>query len=74
MISAIAFLSALHYQSREMKFVLTLLALSAVVFTACERHKFEDTKVLHEQHGAHDDSHGAAHDGADATEHKTEAH
>lgn len=37
-----------------MKLVIFLLSFSAVAFTACERHSFEDTKVLHEQHGAHD--------------------
>lgn len=46
-----------------MKLVLTLLALSTIVITSCERHKFEDVKVLHEQHGA---DHGEAHDAAHA--------
>lgn len=59
--------------SPEMKLVLTLLALSALAFTACERHKFEDTKVLHEGHGSHDDAHEKSADHSEG-EHKTEAH
>jgi hypothetical protein len=56
-----------------MKFVLTLLALSTIVITSCERHKFEDVKVMHESHGsAHDESHGGE-EHAEHGEHK-EAH
>lgn len=45
-----------------MKSVLTLLALSTIVMTSCERHKFEDVKVLHETHGAdHGEAHGESH-------------
>ncbi|MBU6327138.1 MAG: hypothetical protein KGQ89_05880 [Verrucomicrobia bacterium] len=33
-----------------MKFVLSILALSGIAITSCERHEFEETKKLHEQH------------------------
>jgi hypothetical protein len=43
-----------------MKFALVLLSLASLGFISCERHKFEDVKVLHESHGS-DHGHGDAH-------------
>lgn len=43
-----------------MKCALLLLSLTSFGVMSCERHKFEDVKVLHESHGAdHGDAHGA---------------
>jgi hypothetical protein len=45
---------------RAMKFALALLSLASFGFISCERHKFEDVKVLHESHGS-DHGHGETH-------------
>ena len=40
---------------------LYLLAAGAfLAAVSCERHSFEETKVLHEQHSDHGDGHGEA--------------
>ncbi|HEY8990529.1 MAG TPA: hypothetical protein VIM46_01005 [Luteolibacter sp.] len=51
-----------------MKVFPTLLALAAVAFVSCERHEWEETKKLHEQHhgaghGEHAEGHGDAEHG-----------
>jgi len=52
-----------------MKVFPMLLAVAAVAFVSCERHDWEETKKLHEQH------HGTGHgEHADHAEHKEEAH
>jgi hypothetical protein len=52
-----------------MKVFPMLLAVAAVAFVSCERHDWEETKKLHEQH------HGAGHgEHADHADHKEEAH
>lgn len=43
-----------------MKFALALLSLASLGFMSCERHKFDEVKVLHESHGS-DHGHGDAH-------------
>ncbi len=44
---------------------LTLIATAAVVFLgACDKHSFEQTKVLHEKYSEH--AAGAAHEGGHA--------
>lgn len=56
-----------------MKVFPMLLAATAVAFVSCERHDWEDTKKLHEQH--HGAGHAAeGHGHADHAEHKGEAH
>lgn len=68
-----------------MKVFPMLLALAAVAFVSCERHDWEETKKLHEQHhgaghGDHAEAHGEhadAHHGetkAAEGEHKEAAH
>jgi hypothetical protein len=54
-----------------MKLALFFLSLASLGVISCERHKFEDVKVLHQSHGAdhgaHADEHGA--DGEKKAEH-----
>jgi hypothetical protein len=54
-----------------MKLALLFLSLASLGVISCERHKFEDVKVLHESHGADHGDHGAHADehGAHADEH-----
>ncbi|WP_338287475.1 hypothetical protein [Luteolibacter sp. LG18] len=40
-----------------------LLVLATVAFVSCERHDWEETKKLHESHGAHGAAHGGEHGG-----------
>ncbi|MGC4013805.1 MAG: hypothetical protein QM755_04695 [Luteolibacter sp.] len=40
-----------------------LLVLATAAFVSCERHDWEETKKLHESHGAHGAAHGG-HEGA----------
>lgn len=47
---------------RAMKFALALLSLASFGVISCERHKFEEVKVLHESHGS-DHGHGDSHTG-----------
>ena len=56
--------------SREMKFVLSILAVSGIALTSCERHDFEETKKLHEQH----ESHGAGAGSHGSTKHEEPGH
>lgn len=42
-----------------MKLALLFLSLASLGVISCERHKFEDVKVLHESHGADHGDHGA---------------
>jgi len=42
-----------------MKLALLFLSLASLGVISCERHKFEDVKVLHESHGADHGEHGA---------------
>lgn len=44
-----------------MKFAALLLSLACLGFVSCERHKFEDVKVLHQSHGHADHGHSADH-------------
>lgn len=62
-----------------MKVFPMLLALAAVAFVSCERHDWEETKKLHEQHhgaghghGEHAEAHGETK--AAEGEHKEAAH
>jgi hypothetical protein len=52
-----------------MKLALMMLALVAVGITSCERHKFEDVKVLHQSHGDHGDHGGDSAHGEKKAEH-----
>jgi len=40
----------LVYHSAVMKFVFSIIAVSGIAITSCERHDFKETKKLHEQH------------------------
>jgi hypothetical protein len=44
-----------------MKFAALLLSLACLGVVSCERHKFEDVKVLHQSHGHDDHGHGDDH-------------
>ena len=53
------------YYLGVMKFVLSIIAVSGIAITSCERHNFEETKKLHEQHGSQH---------ADAKSHESTTH
>lgn len=42
-----------------MKLALLFLSMASLGVISCERHKFEDVKVLHQSHGADHGDHGA---------------
>ncbi|MFT3991709.1 MAG: hypothetical protein QM680_09915 [Luteolibacter sp.] len=76
----VAFPDRLFIESAVMKFFPLLLAVVSVTFISCERHSFEETKVLHQSHGAHaehgahdDHGHGAEENGHGEHEAKPEA-
>lgn len=59
-----------------MKFLSQVLfsaGLIGFVLTGCERHEFEDTKVLHLEHGHHGEADPAAHP-AEGAHAKVDAH
>ncbi|MDG2126321.1 MAG: hypothetical protein P8J87_21645 [Verrucomicrobiales bacterium] len=47
-------------------FVISTALATCLYFGACERHSFEDTKVLYQPHGGSHDEHG--HEGEDSHE------
>ena len=59
---------SIRYTRRGMKSIV-LFAAAGLFLVSCERHDWEDTKVLHEKHGhsahgeGHGDDHGADHGG-----------
>ena len=53
-------------QGAPMKMFRLLAAATLLAATSCERHSWEETKVLHEQHGDH--GHGEAHGDEHAAE------
>ena len=55
-----------------MKFLLTFLALSTLSLISCERHEFEETRKLHDEHAATGEAHGSEHATPAEEEHKTE--
>lgn len=52
-----------------MKFAALLISLTCFGIVSCERHKFEDVKVLHESHGHSDSVHADAHAEGDKKAH-----
>ena len=55
-----------------MKFFLTFLTLSTLSLISCERHDFEETRKLHDEHSAAGEAHGAGHETPVDAEHKAE--
>lgn len=55
-----------------MKVFPMLLAVAAVAFVSCERHDWEETKKLHEQH--HGAAHGEHAEHGEPAAHAEEAH
>ncbi len=54
-----------------MNYFLTLLTLSTFALISCERHDFEETRKLHDEHGSAE-AHGAEHGTHAEGEHKAE--
>ena len=55
-----------------MKIFLTFLALVTLSLISCERHDFEETRKLHDEHGTTGEAHGAEHAAPAESEHKAE--
>ena len=57
------------------KIAAAILAVAAMLPTACEQHKWSDTSQLFKEHGEHGTDHGDGHGKADAHgEKKAEGH
>jgi hypothetical protein len=55
-----------------MKFFLTFLLLSTLSLISCERHDFEETRKLHDEHSTTGEAHGTEHAAPTEAEPKAE--
>lgn len=60
-------MSRLKTYMKSMAQILIWGAVAALTMLGCERHNFDDTKILHGDHGHHDENHG---DDAHRDDHK----